>query len=567
MRRIIDVLRLKFDGGLSDRSAAQSLRIPRTTVRDYVLRFKVSGLVWPLAPELDEEALERALFRRTESPPALARPLPEWALINKELKRKGVTLQLLWLEYVMREPAGYRYSHFAAQYRCWLARVEPVMRQVYKAGEKAFVDYAGVTVDVVDPTTGEIHEAQIFVAALGASNYTYAEATWTQQLHDWIGSHVRTVEYFGGAPELWVPDNPRSGVTKPCYYEPVLNQSYAEFAAHYQSAVLPARVRRPRDKAKVETAVQIVECEILAPLRNRTFRSLAELNAAIRELLEILNNRPFQKLEGSRRALFETIERPVLKALPPERYEFSETKEARVNIDYHISVNGRFYSVPHQLVREKVFVRLTGTMVEILFNGKRVAAHTRSKRRGSYTTDPSHRPKAHQKHLEWTPSRLVKWGQSIGSATGALFEEILRSKPHPEMGYRACLGIISLGRRFGNDRLEAACTRAMHAGTVSYTSVKSILNTSLDRAPINEEPGETRLPKKHENVRGPEYYGSGDAQNEAQLPLLSDDPKMGGDAARVDDRSAVISQIRPTKFPELLSTPTNHTEQQTRGGT
>jgi transposase len=562
MRRIIDVLRLKFDGGLSDRNAGRSLRLARTTVRDYVLRFKASGLAWPLAPEVDEEALERALFKRAEFPAILIRPLPDWALINKELKRKGVTLQLLWHEYVASQPTGYRYSQFAAHYRCWLARLEPVMRQVYKAGEKAFVDYAGVTVDVVDTPTGELRAAQIFVAALGASNYTYAEATWTQQLHDWIGSHVRAVEYFGGSPELWVPDNLRSGVTRACNYEPLLNQSYADFAAHYQSAVLPARVRRPRDKAKAETHVQIAEREILAPLRNRTFTSLAELNAAIRELLEILNNRPFQKLEGSRRELFDAIERPALKPLPGERHEYAETREARVSIDYHISVDRRFYSVPYQLVREKVLVRMTGTMVEILHKGKRVAAHTRSKRRGSYTTDRSHLPKAHQKHLEWSPSRLIRWGQSVGSATGGVFEEILRSKPHPEIGYRACLGIIALGRRYGNDRLDAASTRALRTGTVSYSSVKSILKSSLDRAPIDDEASATRLPKEHENIRGPEYYGSGDAQ----LTLLADDTTMGGDPDRSDDRSAVTEQMGPTTFPEMLPILTNHAQTPTTGG-
>lgn len=549
MRRIVDVLRLKFDGGLSDRSVARSLGVPRSTVGDYLARFGVSGLQWPLSPDIDEDALERALFKRGDFPPIVGRPLPDWTLLNQELKRKGVTLYLLWREYLEREPEGYRYSQFAAHYRRWLARVEPVMRQVHRAGERAFVDYAGVTMDVVDPASGEISVAQIFVAALGASNYTFVEATWTQQLPDWIGSHVRAVEYFGGSPGLWVPDNLRSGVTRACNYEPLLNQSYADFAAHYHSAVLPARVRRPRDKAKAETHVQIAEREILAPLRNRTFTSLSELNAAIRELLEILNTRPFQKLEGSRRELFEAIERPALKPLPPERHEFAETREARVNIDYHISVDGRFYSVPHQLVREKVFVRMTGTMVEILFKGKRVAAHARSKRRGSYTTDPSHRPKAHQKHLEWTPSRMVTWGQSIGSATGALIEQILRLKPHPEMGYRACLGIISLGKRYGNDRLEAACKRAMQSGTVSYTSLRSILKHSLDRAPVNEEPEATRLPKNHENVRGPDYYGGG----EAQLALPVADMTKHGDPRHAENRSGIIGQMLPAEFSEVLS--------------
>jgi transposase len=512
-------------------------------VTDYVERFRRSGLPWPLPADTDEEALERSLFKREEFPPILSRTLPDWTPLHRELKKKGVTLYLLWREYLEREPGGYQYSQFAVHYRRWLERVEPVMRQVYTAGEKAFVDYAGLTMDVVDTSTGEIRAAQIFVATLGASNYTYAEATWTQQLHDWIGSHVRAVEYFGGAPELWVPDHLRSAVTKACNYEPLLNQSYADFAAHYQSAVLPARVRRPRDKAKVETHVQIVEREILAPLRNRIFTSLAELNAAIRERLEILNNRPFQKLEGSRRELFEAIERPALKPLPAERHEFAETREAKVNIDYHISVDRRFYSVPCQLVREKVFVRVTGTMVEILHKGKRVAAHARAKRRGSYTTDPAHMPRPHQKHLEWTPTRMIKWGRSIGSATGKLIEEILRSKPHPEIGYRSCLGIMSLGRSYGDDRLEAASTRAVYLGLASYRSLKSILNTSLDRAPIDEAQTETRLPKDHGNIRGPDYYS---ADNE-QLTMLTDD-------------------TGPAHSPESLPFPITHTQQQTTGG-
>jgi transposase len=319
-------------------------------------------------------------------------------------------------------------------------------------------------------------------------------------------------------------------------------------------------------KAKVETAVQIVEREILAPLRNRIFTSLAELNAAIRERLEILNNRPFQKLEGSRRELFEAIERPALKPLPAVRYEFAEVREARVNIDYHISVDRRFYSVPHQLVREKVLVRLSGTMVEILHKGKRVAAHPRARKRGSYTTDAAHMPKAHQKHLEWTPSRLIKWGQRIGPATGSVVEEILRSKPHPEMGYRACLGVISLARRYGVERIEAAAVRALHAGALSYRSLKSILDTSLDREPLAEENQETRLPSAHENIRGPEYY-AGDAVQPALIADDSEDAaKTGGHPGRVDERSAVMGQIRPTLSPASLANPTITQNRKTQGG-
>jgi transposase len=521
MRRIVDALRLRFEEGLSARQVGRSLGVARTTVQDYVVRFKASGIPWPLPPHVTEEVLEQALFKRGEFPPVLTRPLPDWALLQRELTRKGVTLQLLWQEYKNNEATGYCYSQFAVHYKCWLDRVDPVMRQTYKAGERAFVDYAGLTMDVVDPATGELQTAQIFVGALGASNYTYAEATWTQQGSDWIASHVRTVEYYGGAPEFFVPDNLKSGVTSPCYYEPALNLSYADFAAHYQSAIIPARVKHPRDKAKVETAVQIVEREILAPLRNQIFTSLAELNAAIRERLEILNNRPFQKLEGTRRQLFEEIERAALRPLPATRHEYGEWREAKVNIDHHISVERHFYSVPYQLVRETVSVRITATMLEVLHKGKRIAAHQKGSRRGAYTTDPSHRPKAHQKHLEWTPSRLVNWGKSIGPATGAVVEHMLESKPHPEQGYRACLGVFSLAKRHGNDRLENAAVRAQQTGAMTYRSLKSILDRSLDKTPLREE-AETRLPKVHENIRGSAYYTSDNS--EAQLSLI---PKPG----------------------------------------
>ena len=548
MRRILDVLRLKFDGRLSDRSAGRSLGMARTTVRDYVLRFERSGLGWPLDPEVGEEEVERALFRRGEFPPPLSRPLPDWAMVGRELKKKGVTLHLLWQEYREREPQGYGYSQFAVHYRSWLERIEPVMRQEYKAGELALVDYAGLTADVVDVSTGELREAQVFVAALGASNYTYAEATWTQRLQDWIASHVRAVEYFRGSPQLWVPDNLRSGVRKSCYYEPTLNPTYAEFAAHYQSAVLPARVGRARDKAKVETAVQIVEREILAPLRHHTFTSLGELNGAIGERLERLNTRAFQKLEGSRRELFEAIERPALTPLPAERYEYAECRQARVNIDYHISVEKHCYSVPHRLVREKVMVRMTAAMIEVLHKGKRVAVHTRSRKPGGYTTDPSHRPKAHQKRLEWPPSRVVAWGKSIGAATGAVVDEILRSKPHPEMGYRACLGILSLAKRYGNDRLERAADRALRTGAVGYGSIKSILRNSLDRAPVPDTESETRLPQLHQNIRGSDYYA--DLQAGLQLNHLHTAAEDGGTPGTPEPRSPVIGQVRGTFFPD-----------------
>lgn len=508
MRTILDVLRLRLDAGLSERQTARSLGVPRTTVQDYLARFRVSGLAWPLAAPVDEAALECALFTREPGPPMASRPLPDWAVVAREKKRKGVTLQLLWQEHRRVERAGYSYSQFAEHYRRWRRALDPVLRQEYRAGERAFVDYAGVTVDVVDPTTGEVRTAQIFVAALGASNYTYAEATWTQQLPDWIASHVRMLEYFGGVPALIIPDNLRTGVTYASYYEPTINATYAEWATHYGTAILPTRVVSPRDKAKVETAVQIVEREILAPMRHQPCASLAELNHAIWDRLAQLNTRPFQKLPGTRRTLFEDTDRDALRPLPAGRYEYAEWRKAKVNIDYHIAVDKHFYSVPYSLIRAVVTVRLTVTMLEVLHHGTRVAAHLRRATPGAYSTDPAHRPKSHQRHLEWTPSRLVHWGESIGTATGAVVTHILDTKPHPEMGYRACLGLFSLGKRYGRARLEAAAARALAAGAMSYRSMHSILKQGLDQVPIAAVAAATHLPPTHDNVRGAAYYAA-----------------------------------------------------------
>lgn len=515
MRLIREVLRLRLEAGLSERHAARSAGVPRSTVQDYTARFRASGLPWPLAVTMDEVALEQALFAGERPAVATSRPLPDWALVAHEKKRKGVTLLLLWQEYRAAEPTGYSYSQFAEHYRRWRATIDPVMRQEHPAGERTFVDYAGVTVDVFDPATGVARTAQIFVAALGASNYTFAEATWTQQLPDWIASHVRMVEYFGGVTALHIPDNLRSGVTSASYYAPELNATYAEWATHYGTAILPTRVAAPRDKAKVETAVQIVERELLAPLRHQRFTSLAELNAALRPRLEALNARPFQKLPGSRRSLFAATDQPALRPLPATRYEYAEWRRAKVNIDYHIAVEKHCYSVPYTLVRATVDVRLTATMCEVLHRGSRVAVHTRRHTSGGYSTDPAHRPKSHTRHLEWTPSRLIRWGESIGVATGAVVAHILEHKPHPEQGYRACLGLMSLGKRYGASRLEAAAQRGQVTGAMTYRSLRSILQLGLDQAPPDAGEAITLLPAMHDNVRGAAYYADTSAR-----PLL-----------------------------------------------
>lgn len=505
MRKLKEVLRLRALGH-SDGSIARSLNIGRSTVRRYRRRAEGVGLSWPEASGLAESELEAKLFPPPE-PTDGPRPLPDWDWVQRELRRDGVTLELLWIEYKAAHPDGYQYSRFCELYREWRGTLDVVLRQEHGAGEKIFVDYAGQTVPVVNPETGEIRQAQIFVAALGASNFTYAEATWTQSLMDWTASHVRMFEYVGGVAKALVPDNLRAGVARACRYDPDVNPTYQELATHYGTTVLPTRPGEPRDKAKVETSVQIVERWILAPLRNHTFFSLAELNREIRRLLDVLNDRPFQKLEGTRRSLFEAVDRPALGPLPTTRYEFAERKSARVNIDYHVQVEGHLYSVPYQLVRQQVEVRLAAQTIEIFHDGRRVAAHRRSSRKGTFTTDPSHRPKAHAEHLDWTPSRLIRWAEKTGPQTAAVVRRVLEERPHPEHGYRACLGIMRLGKRYSSERLEAACHRALDIRGVSYRSIASILKNGLDRLPAEEEQqASLDLPQSHENLRGSAYY-------------------------------------------------------------
>ena len=521
MRNVLEVLRLRFEADRSQREIARALGLAQSTVGDYVRRFQASGTPWPLALELDESGLEARLFARPAIPATATRPLPDWPTVHGELRRKGVTLQLLWHEYKQGAPDGYQYTQFCRRYHTWTAHLDPVLRQVYVAGERLFVDYAGQTIDVVDPATGEIRAAYLFIGVLGASNYFYAEVTWTQTLPDWIASHVRMLEYFGGVPTLIIPDNLKAGVTVASYYEPTVNATYQDFAAHYGTVILPTRVKSPRDKAKVETGVQVAERWLLAPLRHHTFTSLADVNREIASLRELANDRPFQKLAGTRRSLFDTLDRPALRPLPPTPYELATWRTAKVNIDYHIAVEGHGYSVPYGLVRATVRVRLTAAMLEVLHEGKRVAVHARSAHRGGFTTEPAHRPKSHQAHLEWTPSRLVRWGTDIGPSTGTLVEHILARWPHPEQGYRACLGLLSLRKRYPEARLEAACARALRTGATSYKSVKSILEAGLDTLP-SEEPAALCLPSTHAHIRGASYYRPSDALTDVSPDLSLD---------------------------------------------
>ena len=505
MRKIKEVLRLKWVSGLSNRQIAASCGIGRPTVSEYLRRAELAGLRWPLPDDLDEARLERLLFPPPPDLPAQQRGIPDWANIHGELKRPGVTLFLLWQEYRQAYPDGYQYSWFCEHYRAWQGKLDLVMRQDHRAGEKLFVDYAGQTVPVIDQTTGEIRQAQIFVAVLGASNYTYAEATWSQSLPDWIGSHVRTFRFLGGVPELVVPDNLRAGVSRAHRYEPDANPTYQDMASHYGVAILPTRVRKPRDKAKVESGVLVVERWILASLRHRQFFSLAELNAAISDLLGKLNARSFRKLPGCRRDHFEQLDRPALRPLPAEPYVYAEWKKARVHIDYHVAIDGHYYSVPCALVKKEVEVRLTRHTVECFYRGNRVASHRRSDQKGRHTTLTAHMPESHRQAGEWTPERLQRWAAKTGPATEKLILVVLGSRQHPQQAYRSCLGILRLGKAYGDERLEAACRRALVLGSCRYKSIESILKLRLDEQPL-EGQQELALPDAHDNIRGPAYY-------------------------------------------------------------
>ena len=507
MRKIKEVLRLTLAEGLSRRQVVAAAGLPYATVARYLTRAAAAGISWPLPADLDDAALEARLFTRAATPPAAARPLPDWAELDRELRSKqNVTLALLHLEYKEQHPDGYQYTQFCRHYHAWRRTLDLVMRQEHRAGEKCFVDWAGQTVPILDPATGEIAlEAQIFVAVLGASNHTYVEAFASQELEHWIAGHVHAFEAWRGCPRICVPDNPRTGVTKAHRYEPILNATYAEMAAHYGVAVIPGRPRRPRDKAKAEVGVQVVQRWILARLRRRRFFSLAELNTAIKELLRELNARPFKKLPGSRQSRFDELDRPALRPLPQTRYQFALWKSAKVAIDYHLGVDHHCYSVPHQHVGEQCDVRLSDTTVEIFLRGRRIASHLRSSVRGGYSTTAEHMPESHRRHLEWTPSRIVRWAEETGPQTASLVKAVMESRPHPEQGYRSCLGIMRLGRRFGHERLEAACTRALAVQALSYRSVESILKHGLDQQALPEA-----LPlvtaRTHEFVRGRDYY-------------------------------------------------------------
>lgn len=506
MRQVREILRLKYAQRLGHRAIARACGVGTGTVAAYCRRARQAGLTWPVPAEWDDAQLEARLFQRVGDLVGVPRSMPDMAWLHQELKRPGVTLQRLHLEYLAAHRDGYRYSQFCRHYHQWVRRLHPTMRQVHRAGEKAFVDFSGKRPVLTDPATGEITVVELFVGVLGASSYFYAEACLTQDLPAWITAHVRMVEFFGGAPAVFVPDNLKSGVTHACRYDPVINRTYLEFAQHYGAAVVPARAGRPRDKAVVEASVLIAQRWILAALRHRRFFSLAELNQAIWALLPSLHARPMQQLGISRRALFEQLDRPLLRPLPMTRYEVAEWRDATVNIDYHVAVEHTYYSVPYQLVHQRVEVRLTVATVELFLKGRRLASHRRRWGRGAYATDPAHMPAAHRAHAEWSPSRLITWAETTGPATAALVTAILAAKPHPEQGYRACLGIMRLSRTHGPERVEAAAARAIRLGAPAYRTVQHILAAGLDRVPLAD--GSDAMPALpvHPNIRGRTYY-------------------------------------------------------------
>ncbi len=503
MRRLREILRLKYDCGLSHRAIARACGVGAGTVSEYLQRARQAGLIWPLPEDLDDAALEARLFVPTPDASG-PRPLPDAAFLHQELKRPGVTLQLLWVEYIKVHPDGYRYSQFCEHYRRFARTLSPTMRQVHRAGEKAFVDFSGKRPEIVDRRTGEARSVELFVGTLGASSYLYAEATEDQSLASWITAHVHMLEELGGSPELFVPDNLKAGVTTACRYDPVVNRTYEEMARHYGAAVLPARAYHPKDKPKVEANVLVAQRWILARLRDLTFFNVVEMNAAIFELRREVNDRPMKHLGVSRRELFESLDRPALKPLPSSRFEMATWKECGVNIDYHIAFEHNYYSVPYQFVHQRVEARATSTTVEVFFKSRRVASHPRQFGRGRASTLPEHMPRSHRAHAEWTPSRIVAWAEKTGPAAARVVTEILNGRPHPEQAYRACLGLLRLGKTHGPERLEAACRRAEALHSFSYRTVKNILASGLDRVPFDDS-GPSPLPA-HDNIRGAAYY-------------------------------------------------------------
>ena len=505
MRKIRDILRLRLAGDLSIRQISASTKLSVGAIQKLLSKATALELVWPLPDDLNDVQLARLFYPDADTRTSSRFQIPDWSANHQELKHKGMTQQLLWEEYTRKYPNRcLSYSQFCDRYRHWCGRQKRSMRQTHKAGEKCFVDYCGQTVAIINADTGETCKAEIFVAVLGASNKTYAEATWSQQLPDWLGSHVRMFNYFGGCTAMVVPDNLKSAVTRACRYDPDLNPSYQQWAEHYQVAVVPARPYKPKDKAKAEVAVQIVERWILARLRHHSFFSLAELNQCIRTLLVELNQKPFKQLPGNRQQAFEQLDKPALKPLPRHPYQYVDIKPVKVNIDYHVEYRQHHYSVPHQYVGEKLELHAAESLVTIFFRQQVLASHARSYKPG-ITTVAAHMPTRHRKHMQWTPGRLKNWARDIGPEVLIWVGKQLKSKAHPEQAYRVCLGLLNLSRQYPVERLDAACKIANRASLTRLKQIKSILKSNRDRLPEQLEL-QAELPQHHKNIRGPRDY-------------------------------------------------------------
>lgn len=510
MRKIKDVLRLSHGTGLGQRGIAQALNLGLGTVSTYLKRARQAGISWPLPDDMDERTLGRLLFPSQSATGQRRFVEPDYPTVHHELKRKGVTQLLLWQEYREQHPEeGYSYAQFCHRYRVWRGCQQRSMRQTHRAGEKLFVDYCGPTMEVVSPDTGELRRAQVFVAVLGASNYTFACASWSQKQQDWLEVHVKAFAFFGGVPDIVVPDNLKSAVRKTHRYEPDINPSYQQLAAHYQCAIVPARPYKPKDKAKAEVAVQIVERWIMARLRDQTFFTLASLNQAIGFLLEDLNQRTFKKLPGTRRSQFEQLDKPALRALPSQPYEYTDIKQARVHIDYHVEYDQHYYSVPHHLVKQAVELQASASTVAVYQHGTRIASHPRSYRHGAHSTCAEHMPDSHKAMQDWSPERFLSWAGDIGDATRDVVTHLLAEKRHPEQSYRRILALLSNAKKVGRERLNKACARALLINSPTRSSVESILKQGLDKieleTPDVTEQDELNL-NHHENVRGEDYY-------------------------------------------------------------
>lgn len=506
MRKIHEVCRLRLKMGLGVNQIAGACNMSTSTVSVYVNKIEETKLSYEELTALDEDAIYRRLFPAAAEIPVSDKAIPDFEYLTKELKKKGVTLQLLYEEYRKDHPEGYSRSQFYEKYREYAKKLDPVMRFNHKAGQKMFEDFSGDKPHYINPETGEKVEVELFVSALGASSYIFACAVDDQKVENFIKSNIRAFEYYGGCPECLVPDNLKSGVTSACYYDPEINRTFADMAEHYNVAVLPARGGRPKDKAKVENAVLQAQRRILAALRNRTFFSLHELNEGIREELEKLNSRPMAVTGKSRRELFEEIEKPALRPLPAERFEiYNYKKPTKLSIDYHVEVEKSYYSVAHALIGQIVNVKYNSRVVEVYHKNRRVTSHIRTYKKGKYITEDSHMPNEHRQYLEWTPERIKNWAEKIGPHTGTLIERIMEVRKYPEQGFRNCLGIIRLSKQYTPERVENACKRALAVDACNYRSVKSILQSGLDKVAYLEEQRDAK-PIEHPNIRGGEYY-------------------------------------------------------------